>query len=526
MRRLLPTIFALLTLVPEPQDLRGVKLGATSAPAGKRIALVIGNARYPAAPLKNPLNDAAGMAQALSELGFEVIHKENVNGVDMRAAIQEFGVKLRGASVGLFYYAGHGIQIDGENYLIPTDANINTEDDVKLYAVGVGVVLSQMNTAGTGTNLIILDACRDSPITRSLRSGGRGLASILAPKGTFIAYATAPGSVASDGPGRNGVFTQELLKNIRTPGMNIQEMFMHVRVGVWNQTQGQQIPWESSALFSAFYFAGGQGTSPVPGQAATAQTLAAPAQQSQIRQAPRPFLPQSMSVYVSSIIFTLDRCVQSGETIECILRIHNEGPIRKLSLDAPTSWGDTQLTGQFGSKYRATKLLFEENVAYGDLTMGPGETRVAHITFGDNSSVGLRGATYVRAVKIGWSVGKVTEEATKIQSPIKFEKVPVLAEDRLPGAARPSASSTSVADGVWQGLQLGTYCKTRYGNSFMPVAAGGDAYSWRCMLTDLMGVKTAYPMDMDEACRMQYGPGFKATVSDPKEIWSWHCVSN
>jgi hypothetical protein len=218
------------------------------------VALVIGNGNYAAAPLRNPVNDAHDIGQALRDLGFDVIDKENVGQNDMKRAIREFGQKTQNSDVALFYFAGHAIQVNGENYLIPVGATIEKEEEVEYESVDVGFVLAQMTNAGSRTNIVILDACRNDPFARSFRSQTRGLALINAPGGTLIAYATAPGSVASDGDSRNGLYTQELLRNLRTPGLDVEEVFKRVRISVREKTQGKQTPWESSSLVGNFYF--------------------------------------------------------------------------------------------------------------------------------------------------------------------------------------------------------------------------------------------------------------------------------
>jgi hypothetical protein len=220
----------------------------------RRVALVIGNGSYATAPLKNPVNDAHDIGEALREVGFDVIGRENVSQNDMKRAIREFGQKTQNSDVALFYYAGHAVQVNGENYLIPVGATIEKPEEVEYESINVGFVLAQMTNAGSQTNIVILDACRNDPFARGFRALTRGLALMNAPGGTLIAYATAPGAVASDGNGRNGLYTEELLRNLRTPGLDVEEVFKRVRVGVRAKTQGQQTPWESSSLVSNFYF--------------------------------------------------------------------------------------------------------------------------------------------------------------------------------------------------------------------------------------------------------------------------------
>lgn len=222
----------------------------------KRYALIIGNSDYQESPLRNPANDANAMANALKELGFQVSSYTNIGQNDMKRYIREFGNKLAAEKgIGLFYFAGHGLQLNGENYLVPVDANIQKEQDVEFESVNLKRVMGEMDYAQNDLNIIILDACRNNPFARSFRSSGnQGLASTTAPSGTFIAYATAPGSVASDGVGENGLYTQELLKAIKQPNKKIEDVFKQVRNEVYNKSGKQQVPWENSSIFGDFYF--------------------------------------------------------------------------------------------------------------------------------------------------------------------------------------------------------------------------------------------------------------------------------
>jgi TPR repeat protein len=233
----------------------------------KRLALVIGNGAYLKSPLRNPVNDARAMGGTLQSLGFEVVLRENVSYKDMRRTIIEFGARLREGGVGVFYYAGHGVQVSGRNYMMPVDAVIEGEAEVSVEAVDVDYVLSRMETARNRLNIVILDACRDDPFSRSFRSPVKGLASIDAPIGTLIAYATAPGRVANDGEGPNGLYTSELLKEMKTPGLKIEDMFKRVRHSVSQRTKGQQVPWEASSLVGDFSFAASPGAVSSAGQA-------------------------------------------------------------------------------------------------------------------------------------------------------------------------------------------------------------------------------------------------------------------
>jgi hypothetical protein len=227
-----------------------------SGNTSKRIALVIGNGEYDEyAQLRNAVNDAQDMAKLLRELGFDVIYSENVNQKEMKRTIQAFGEKLRSSQgVGLFYYAGHAVQVQGNNYFIPIGARVQGEAELEFEGVAAGFVLAQMQDARNPMNIVILDACRNNPFGSNSRSISQGLAVMDAPTGTIVAYATAPGSVASDGNQRNGVYTQELLKYMSVPGLTIEEVFKRVRASVRNLTKGKQIPWESSSLIGEFYF--------------------------------------------------------------------------------------------------------------------------------------------------------------------------------------------------------------------------------------------------------------------------------
>lgn len=224
-----------------------------SGPA-RRVALVIGNGSYADAPLRNPVNDARAMAATLRELGFEVIARENADLPQLENAVREFGRRLERAHTGLFYFAGHGMQIKGRNYLVPINARIEHEDEVAYRSLDAGLVLDKMDSAKTQVNLMVLDACRNNPFHRLFRARRQGLAEMEAPAGTLIAFATAPGAVALDGAGNHGVYTQHLLQEMRQRGQPVEQVFKRVRIGVAKETGDQQIPWESSSLREDFQF--------------------------------------------------------------------------------------------------------------------------------------------------------------------------------------------------------------------------------------------------------------------------------
>jgi uncharacterized caspase-like protein len=223
----------------------------------KRTALVIGNSNYQeTGQLPNPVNDATDMAQVLRELGFDVILLKDANLRQMGEALDEFYAKLLEGGVGVFYYAGHGMQIDSENYLIPIDAKLERKQDTPYEAQALGKILGAMEDAANNVNIIIIDACRNKPFNRGWQrsSQAEGLAPVQAVRGSYIAYATAPGDVADDGKGRNGTFTAQILKHIKTPNLSVEEMFKRVRQGVLEDTNNQQIPWDSSSLVGEFSF--------------------------------------------------------------------------------------------------------------------------------------------------------------------------------------------------------------------------------------------------------------------------------
>lgn len=223
--------------------------------ATPRHALVIGNSNYKVSPLRNPVNDANDIAEVLKGSGFKVELLTNANQRQIESSIKKLGKTLKGGGVGLFYFAGHGVQMDRINYLIPVDAEIETEADVKYEAVDANRVMSQMQEAGNEVNLVFLDACRNNPYERSFsRSAQQGLAQMDSPVGSLVAFATAPGSVAADGNGRNGVYTKHLIKAIERSGLEIGMLMRSVRTNVRKETSGKQVPFELSSLEGAFYF--------------------------------------------------------------------------------------------------------------------------------------------------------------------------------------------------------------------------------------------------------------------------------
>ena len=220
-----------------------------------RVALVIGNSKYPDSPLTNPLNDANAMGKELKVLGFDTQILLDSNLKDLGSAIQTYSGRIaKSKAIGLFYYAGHGVQLAWRNYLIPVDANIDRVDDIPRQTFELNKMLLALNKAQNPMNIIILDACRDNPFGKKLPTEQKGLSQFDAPNNSLLCYATAPGNVASDGAGVNGLFTENLLREMRDPEAKIEDVFKRTRLKVRLASKGQQIPWESTSLEEDFYF--------------------------------------------------------------------------------------------------------------------------------------------------------------------------------------------------------------------------------------------------------------------------------
>ena len=220
----------------------------------QRVALVIGNAAYKEARLINPVNDARAMADALERLGFVVIKRENVKSREIGSALREFRSRLTPGAVALFFYAGHGLQVRGVNYLPAVDAEIEAEEDVANQSLDMTKVLELLDEAKTRISLVFLDACRNNPFSRRFRSASRGLAKVDAASGTLISFATRPGSVAADGEGKNGLYTEHLLNHMATAGLPIEQMLKRVGADVKLASKGRQEPWSEGLLEGDFYF--------------------------------------------------------------------------------------------------------------------------------------------------------------------------------------------------------------------------------------------------------------------------------
>lgn len=221
-----------------------------------RVALIVGNSDYKSAPLENPANDASDLASALEKKGFKVLVRENVGERGLKEAVDTFAKHLKKGGIGLFFFAGHGIQVKDQNFLMPIDVGFESEADIAYKGVSAEYVLSRMAEAGNRVNIVILDACRNNPFQEAKKSSkGLGVMSVgRAEVGTFIAYATSPGSVAADGTGRNGLYTRSLLRALESQDSDIDRVFGRVRTGVVQETAGAQVPWTSSSVVGSFYF--------------------------------------------------------------------------------------------------------------------------------------------------------------------------------------------------------------------------------------------------------------------------------
>ena len=243
---------------------------STSAPAERKAALVIGNAAYRVGALKNPVNDAQAVAAQLRELGFEVVLRENAPLRDMIETFRQFSMTAQSAQVRVLFYAGHGVQVKGRNYLLPVDTEIRSEDEVAAKSADLTELLERFGAMKQGINIVILDACRNNPFSgaeivgpdgRRLKFRGAtpaGLARVEAPLGSMVAFSTAPGGVALDNPSeKNSLYTKHLLGAMQSPGLPVELLFKQVRLGVARETGRTQVPWESSSLTGDFCFRAG-----------------------------------------------------------------------------------------------------------------------------------------------------------------------------------------------------------------------------------------------------------------------------
>lgn len=225
-----------------------------------RVALVIGNAAYSEGPLKNPVNDARAMDQKLTSLGFKVQRVENLKRQQIGRTLTAFGSAIRAGDEVVVFYAGHGLQVKGVNYLPAVDADIQSEDDVPLNSLNLNALMDRLDEAKAGLKLLFLDACRNNPYARNFRGGDRGLARLgEAPSGTLIHFATRPGRVAADGTGTNGLYTSQLIRYIDEPNTPVETMLKRVSAAVESASKGQQEPWTEGSIKGEFFFKPGTG---------------------------------------------------------------------------------------------------------------------------------------------------------------------------------------------------------------------------------------------------------------------------
>lgn len=247
----------LQTLAAIPTALALPRAWAAGADAS-RLALVIGNGAYADSPLSNPVNDGRAMAELIGKAGFTVSALQDATRAQMLAAIGQFGEAVRRPETRqvIFYYAGHGAQLDWRNYLLPVDAEVNSAEEIKQRCVDLGLLLGEFGAARDKTFVVILDACRNNPFGSGYRPAQKGLSQFDAPAGSLLAYATAPGQVASDGAGKNGLYTENLLREFSQRGTRIEDALKRVRLNVRLASQGAQIPWETTSLETDVYLFG------------------------------------------------------------------------------------------------------------------------------------------------------------------------------------------------------------------------------------------------------------------------------
>jgi formylglycine-generating enzyme required for sulfatase activity len=338
---------------------RGAKRVEEKMNPDRRVALVIGNAKYQrGSPLRNAANDAVSIAAVLKELKFEVVTGKAVTEatkVDMEKALTEFRQKLRGAGVALFYYAGHGIQIDGTNYLIPVEVDMTNRDQVLYNTINLDTVLTSIGSGTAQVQLVILDACRDNPFGASRSGGSGGLAQVKAredAKGILIAFSTSPGRVAADGePGKNGLYTSQLLVAMKKPGLPIEAVFKQTRLQVAELSKGRQVPWESTSLTGELVL--------IPGQAGTTTTVAVASTtgsaDSPARSAKLAALKQPEKRSVGESFRNCDRCPEMvlvpaadsfrmGSPADEPSRHPSEGPMREVKIPRPFAVGKYEVT--------------------------------------------------------------------------------------------------------------------------------------------------------------------------------------
>lgn len=229
-------------------------LPITQKSTERRVALVIGNSAYTARPLKNPVNDAKDIAQFLRNTGFTVTELLDADLAKMRAAVDRFSLDLSNNDVGLIYYSGHGIEYKGRNYFVPVNASIQDEQEIPRQAFDATEILEKVGRFKSGAMILIVDACRNSPIFSKFRSAKVGLETMAVPNGMIVAFSASPGQIAGDGNGRNSPYTAALIKEAQIPSRKIEDILKETRRAVSDETSGRQVPWYNSSLVGDFYF--------------------------------------------------------------------------------------------------------------------------------------------------------------------------------------------------------------------------------------------------------------------------------
>jgi hypothetical protein len=412
----------------------------TSHKGERRVALVIGNSKY--APelgkLKNPVNDATDVATALRTLGFEIIGGKAQLDVDLRQMdelVRAFGHEIDGGGVGVFYFSGHGIQVNHVNYLLPLGARIEKEQDVPFEAYNVERILGEMETAENRLNILILDACRNNPLARSFRSGGKGLARPESvPLGTYVAFAARDGQVASDNAeGRNGLFTQELLKNIVRPGLRLEDIFINTRREVRQLSQNSQVPIEYGSIDAPFYFI--ELNKGIESGALTASPSVPVATDRPSSRPPSPvspttgtLLPTGVATTKKGIRFELNGCAMTERReITCHLKLMNTSTSRSVFISLG---GDTFLIDSHaGEKLYSLNMSNEDR---DERVTGKYSPTALNLFSGQSHNISIRFAAsrfflpsnvYLKEFKLFWSLGKLNASVFNNQSPIRFKDI-------------------------------------------------------------------------------------------------------
>ena len=400
--------FFLLFFQPFPlaaDDQTSKAVRRSSSEATKKVALVIGNKDYKDVPLRNPVNDAQDISNVLQGLGFAVQTKIDVNHRQMDEAVKEFVQKIQNGDVALFYFSGHGTQVKGENYLLPVGGSIESESDVYYDAVSVGRILAKLEESRNKINIVILDACRNNPF-KGFRSTSKGLSPMDAPVGTFIAYATAPGSVAADGTDRNSPYAKHLMQGLKLKGVPIEKVFKQVLREVRKETEGNQVPWIASSLQDDFYFNPSHEASlpvPEPPRATASPGSEFPDYKEQLEREKRESEQEIAKLREARQVAALERERLEKEKQEMLRERERVASLPAQRPTAPsTDQGDAIAHFNLGNKYRDGQGVardYEEAVKW-------------YRKAADQGNAGAQ-AELGRMYQNGWGVAKDYQEALK-----------------------------------------------------------------------------------------------------------------